>query len=47
MLGHLAEVTELGLGVLIERRDPQIEDGALHDGLRSMPISASHISMAS
>ena len=38
---------QLGLGVLIECRDPHVKGGALQDGLRSMPISASHISMAS
>ncbi len=46
LLSHLAQIVELGLGVLIERRNPQIEDGALHDGRRLMPISASHIARA-
>ena len=32
LLGHLAEVIELGLGMLIEGRDSHIEGGALHRG---------------
>ncbi len=32
LLGHLAEVIELGLGVLIEGRDSHIEGGAFHRG---------------
>ena len=33
LLGHLAKVVELGLGVLIEGGDPHIEGGALHRGI--------------
>ena len=32
LLSHLAEVVELGLGVLIEGRDSHIEGGAFHRG---------------
>jgi hypothetical protein len=36
LLGHLAKVVELGLRVLIERGDTQIEGGALHRGSLSI-----------
>jgi len=39
LLGHLTKVVELGLRVLIERGDTQIEGGALHTG----SLSISHI----
>ncbi len=35
--GHLAEIVELGLGMLIDGRDPHIQDGAFH---RRRPFGA-------
>jgi hypothetical protein len=35
LLSHLTEVVELGLGVLIERRDTHVKGGALHRGSSS------------
>jgi hypothetical protein len=37
---HLLEIVELGLGVLVEGRNSQIQGGALHGGYE---ISLSHI----
>ena len=32
LFGHLPQVVELGFGVLVDGRDPHIQDGALHRG---------------
>ena len=45
LLGHLVQVVELGLGVLVEGGDSHIEGGALHRGIMSL-IHISEIGQA-